>query len=61
MSIERTNKFDYVLLTTANTVEEAKTNISKLQENEAVISLTDKKLCIKIGDKLYATQLGEVI
>ncbi|MGL5714405.1 MAG: hypothetical protein ACRCX2_15405 [Paraclostridium sp.] len=57
MSIQRTDKHDFILLTTANTVNEIKLNKDKLQENEAVIALLEKKLVIKIGNKLYSTQL----
>lgn len=60
MAIERVDKFDFMLLATANSVSEIKANMSKLQENEAVIALVDKKLVIRIGGKLYATDLQEV-
>ncbi|MGL5709254.1 MAG: hypothetical protein ACRCX2_18170 [Paraclostridium sp.] len=61
MSMDRVSKFDFMLLTTANTVNEIKLNKDKLQENEAVIALLEKKLVIKIGNKLYSTQLIEEV
>ncbi|MGL5713434.1 MAG: hypothetical protein ACRCX2_10480 [Paraclostridium sp.] len=61
MSIQRTDKFDFLLLATANTVNEIKLNKDKLQENEAVVALTEKKLVIKLANKLYSTQLIEEV
>ena len=60
MAINRVDKYDYMLLATVNTVVEAKSMIDKIQENEQVIALIDKKLIIKIGGKLYAIPLVEV-
>ena len=60
MAINRVDKYDYMLLATVNTVVEAKSMVDKIQENEQVIALIDKKILIKIGGKLYAIPLVEV-
>lgn len=57
MSIQRVDKFDIQKLATAQTVAEAKANLNKLEENELIIILIDKKLGIKVAGQLYLIPL----
>lgn len=58
---ERINKYDIVKVATANDTNEIKANIVKIQDGELILTVVDKKLCVKIGGKIYSVQLSEVV
>ncbi|MGL5594115.1 MAG: hypothetical protein ACRDDH_09290 [Cetobacterium sp.] len=57
MSIERIDKFDFIRIAYANTVKEIRDNKDKLQETELAIAISDKRLCVKIGNDIYSVPL----
>lgn len=57
MAIERIDKFDIVKVAFGNSLSEIINNKSKMQENEIAVAITEKKICVKIGNEIYSTQL----